>query len=88
MVEILDDPDRILNGDETGVGLCPKSGKVLAPKGYKNLYVIKKCNEKENITFLVVFTASGKVCPTLVVYPYVRPSRAVVENMPVGWVFG
>lgn len=32
--DILEDPDRILNGDETR---CPKTVKVLGPRGWKNL---------------------------------------------------
>lgn len=31
--EILDDPTRIFNGDETNFMMCPKTRKVLAPKG-------------------------------------------------------
>ncbi|KAJ8952535.1 hypothetical protein NQ314_007518 [Rhamnusium bicolor] len=31
--DILEDPDRILNGDEAGFSLDPKTGKVLAPRG-------------------------------------------------------
>ncbi|KAJ8929563.1 hypothetical protein NQ314_017726 [Rhamnusium bicolor] len=61
IMDIFDDPDRILNGDESGFSLCPKTGKVLAPKGWRNLYTIKKSNDKENITVLVVFTASGHI---------------------------
>lgn len=87
-LDILDDPNRILNADETGVSLFPKSGKVLAPKGYKNVYVVKKGNEKENITVLVVMTASGKICPPLVVFPYKRPPKAVVDSMPPDWILG
>lgn len=70
VLDIFEDATRIFNGDETGFSLCSKSCKVLGTKGYKNLYMIKKNNEKENITVLVVFTASGKVCPPLVVFPY------------------
>ena len=88
MTDIMKDSDRILNGDETGISLCPKSGKVLAPRGYKNVYVVKKGNEKETLTVLVMMTASGKVCPPLVVFPYIRPPKAVVENMPEGWIIG
>lgn len=40
----MEDPQRIFKGDETGFSLCPKSGEVLAPKGWKNLYTIKKGN--------------------------------------------
>ncbi|XP_064292277.1 uncharacterized protein LOC135309805 [Plodia interpunctella] len=87
-MDIFEDPDRIFNGDETGFSLCPKSGKVLGPKGYKNLFIIKKNNEKENITVLLVFSASGKLCPPLVIFPYVRPPKALVNNMPESWVLG
>lgn len=31
--DVLEDPRRILNGDETSFAICPKTGKVLAPKG-------------------------------------------------------
>lgn len=68
--------------------MCPKSGKVLAPKGYKNVYVVKKGIEKENITVLVVMTASGEICPPLVVFPYKRPPKAVVDSMPSDWILG
>lgn len=87
-LDILDDPSRILNADETGVSLSPKTGKVLAPKGYKNVYVVKKGNEKDNITVLIVMTASGQIAPPLVVYPYKRPPKAVADNMPPDWVLG
>lgn len=81
-MDIFEDPDRIFNGDETGFSLCPKSGKVLGPRGYKNLFIIKNNNEKENITVLLVFSANGKLCPPLVIFPYVRPPKALVNNMP------
>lgn len=59
MRDFLEVPERLFNGDES----CPKTGKVLAPKGWKNLDIIKKGNEKENITVLICFSASGKICP-------------------------
>lgn len=45
---ILLDPSRILNGDETSFKLCPQTGKVIGPKGWKNIYDIKRGNEKKN----------------------------------------
>lgn len=87
-IDILDDPSRILNGDESGFPLCPKTGKVLGPRGYKNLYKIKNGADKENVTVLVVFAADGKICPPLVIFPYVRPPKAIVKNMPPSWVLG
>lgn len=87
-LEILNDSDRILNGDEPGFSMCPKTGKILAPKESKNVYCIKPNNERENITVLIVFSASGRICPVLIVFPYFRAPRAVVESMPQDWVLG
>lgn len=85
---IFDDPSRVFNGDESGFSMCPKTGKVLAPRGWKNLYQIKTGQEKENITVLIVFNASGSVCPPLVIFPYLRPPRQLVDAMPENWVLG
>lgn len=80
--DILNDPKRILKGDESGFALCPKTGKVLGPRGFKNLYQIKPRNEKENLTVLLKFNANGDMCPPCVVFPYIRPPKAVVNSMP------
>lgn len=81
--DILNDPKRILKGDESGFALCPKTGKVLGPRGFKNLYQIKPRNEKENLTVLLKFNANGDMCPPCVVFPYIRPPKAVVNSMPI-----
>jgi hypothetical protein len=86
--EAIEDPKRVFNGDESGFSLCPKTGKVLAPKGWKNLYIVTSGKEKENITVFLIFNADGKVCPPFVVFPYIRPPRALVENMPPTWILG
>ncbi|CAB3222405.1 unnamed protein product [Arctia plantaginis] len=61
---ILTDPDRIFNGDETSFHICPKTGKVIAPRGYKNVYKIVKGKEKEAVTVLV-FIYICYICPRL-----------------------
>jgi hypothetical protein len=38
--EVMNDPSRICNGDETGFQICPCAGRVLAEKGAKNVYSI------------------------------------------------
>ncbi|XP_045492332.1 tigger transposable element-derived protein 1-like [Colias croceus] len=86
--EILSEPMRIFNGDESGFALCPKTGKVIGPRGFKNLYQIKPNNEKENITVLLTFNANGDMCPPCVVFPYIRPPKAVVDSMPQEWCLG
>ena len=66
-VDILDDPNRIFNLDETGVCVCPKSGKVLGLKGAKNFYEIATGDEKLCISVLCTFSASGKSIEPLIV---------------------
>lgn len=57
--EAIEDPRRIFNADETGFNICPKTGKVLAGKGEKNVYQIEKGSAKENITDLFTLFSSG-----------------------------
>lgn len=40
LLDILEDPKRIWNGDETNFLMCPKGGKVLAPKGKGRYYLV------------------------------------------------
>lgn len=87
-LHILDDPSRIFNGDETSFCMCPKTGKVLAPKGYRNVYSIQRGNEKETVTVLLVFSADGKTVVPMVVFPYVRPPKEVVNSLPEKWFLG
>jgi len=61
--DILFDSRRIINCDETGIQLCPKTGKVLGPKKMNNFYEIAKNSEKENITVLCTYSADGSVLP-------------------------
>lgn len=55
--EILQDPSRMFNGYETCFQLCPKTGKVLAPKGFKNVYEVDKGNAKSKLTVMFTFGA-------------------------------
>jgi hypothetical protein len=36
--EVMDDPSRIFNGDETGFRICPYTGSVLAQWGKKCVF--------------------------------------------------
>ena len=87
-LDIMEDPTRIFNGDETSFCLCPKTGKVIAPTGYKNIYQVQAGNEKETLTVLMVFSADGNMLPPMVVFPYLRPPKDVVASMPEGWFLG
>lgn len=40
------------------------------------------------MTVLVTFNANGDLSPPCVVFPYLRPPKAVVESMPPDWCLG
>lgn len=72
--------------DESAFFLCPKSDRVLAIKGQKNVYEVSAANEKENLTVLVNVNAAGLVAPTLIVYPGQRLPQALKLNVPNDWI--
>ncbi|KAJ3665730.1 hypothetical protein Zmor_001210 [Zophobas morio] len=59
--DILRDPTRIFNGDESGFMLCPKSGNVLGPTKSKGDFYQRVSAEKEQITVMATFSADGKI---------------------------
>jgi hypothetical protein len=88
LFEVIQDPRRVFNADETGFNICPKTGKVLAEKGCKNVYEIEKGPAKENITVLFTFSAAGSVCSPLIIYPYKRIPDRVTMSVPPAWGIG
>lgn len=88
LLNILNDPRRVFNGDESGFQLCPKTGKVLAAKGTKNVYHVETSNAKESITVMFTFSAAGYACPPMVVYNYQRIPQKIVDGVPKEWGIG
>lgn len=85
--DILEDPERIINSDESGFQCSPSSGLVLGPVGFNHLYDIKD-KEKENITVLGTFAASGRVFPPAIVYQYERIPAEIVRLVNDNWCVG
>ena len=83
--EVMNDPSRIFNGDETGFQICPSTGRVLAEKGSKNVYSIDEGPSKENITVMFSFSANGKKCCPVIVYHYKRISEQIAQSVPAEW---
>jgi len=82
MEEVMDDPSRIFNGDETGCQICPSTGRVLAERGAKNVYSIDEGSSKENTTVMFSFSANGKKCCPMIVYPYKRIPEKIAQSVP------
>lgn len=87
-LDILEDGSRQLNLDETGVSLCPKTGKILGLKGSKNLYKVASGPEKQCITVLCTYSADGRRYDPMIVYPNLRLPRDVGASVPEDFVIG
>lgn len=87
-LDVLNDPSRVFNLDETGVQLCPKTGKILALKNYRHTFEIAAGKEKENITVLCNFSADGISAPPFVVFPGKRLSKELKDSFPDDWALG
>ena len=78
--DILEDPTRIYNCDETGFPPAPKSGKVIAHRSDKHIYQGGTSSNKMQITVLIRTSASGHYIKLLVVYPGVQPHMQLWED--------
>ncbi|CAL4143616.1 unnamed protein product, partial [Meganyctiphanes norvegica] len=67
--EVLQDPRRVFNIDETNFQMGDKTGKVLAQKGTKHIYEELPANHKQAMTVLAMVSAVGEAPPPLLIYP-------------------
>lgn len=85
--EILKEPTRVWNCDETSFFLSPKGGLILAPRG-EHVYDTSNNSDKENITTLFTVNAAGQKAPPLTLYKYKRMNQDVIQNAPDNWSIG
>lgn len=52
------------------------------------MYVLNQGNEKETVTVLLVFNADGQTLTPMVVFPYIRPPKEVINSMNPDWFLG
>ncbi|XP_053621416.1 uncharacterized protein LOC128681499 [Plodia interpunctella] len=88
LLDVLEDPSRIFNCDETGFFLCPKGKQVLVRRGSKKVYSRVANDEKECLTVLVNVSADAAIAPPMVLYPYKRLPKNIVPTVPSGWGIG
>ncbi|XP_072375129.1 uncharacterized protein [Diabrotica undecimpunctata] len=86
--EILSDPKRIFNCDESAFFLSPKEKCVIVRKGSKKVYTRIANDEKECLTVLLTMSAEGQVVKPTVLFPYKRVPASIHLKMPLGWGIG
>jgi len=87
--DVLDDPSRIFNCDETGLQTCPKSGRVLGPRHIKDFYEIAQGHEKECIGNRIMYLFCRWYCSTTNgSYPYKRIPTSLMATFPNNWMIG
>lgn len=85
--DVLEDPARVFNIDETGFCLSPSVGKVLAPRGEKNVFEERSLHLKTNITVLGCVCANGSIPPPMIIYPRKRINPTMAEKFPSDYNF-
>lgn len=86
-VNVLKDPGRVFNMDETCFFLVPKGDLILGPRG-RQVYDESSNSDKENITTLFSANANGKFAPPLTVYKYTRIPANIIKSAPPEWGIG
>eukprot|EP00731_Ephydatia_muelleri_P032532 Em0024g76a len=90
--DVFQDPLRIFNFDESNFLLARKKGKVLGPVNYKRFLQSSQENDKEGLTVLMGYSASGKIAPPMIVYSYKqhipRDVIEAVESADPTWAAG
>jgi hypothetical protein len=88
-------PTRIFNSDKSSFHFCPKTGKILKCKGEKSAYEIDRGLATASTTDMLTFSASGMMCPPILMYPCKRIPSEITKRVPddrgvghslVGWM--
>lgn len=86
--DVLNDPRRILNGDETSFRFDPVTKAVVASKGNRNVYLVQQADAKKNVTVLFTFDAEGYMFPPDAILPYKRLSKQILMSFDPDWGVG
>ncbi|KAJ8926264.1 hypothetical protein NQ314_021385 [Rhamnusium bicolor] len=70
------------------VSVCPKSGKILWSAKRNEDFYERVSSEKEQITVMATFSADGKVVPPMLIFPYKKMPKVIVESVPENWALG
>lgn len=80
-------PNRIFNVDESGFTTVQRPGKILAPKGQKQVGAATSWERGKNITVCCCMSAVGQYVPPLFVFPRIRMASSLERGGPPGSIY-
>jgi hypothetical protein len=80
-LDILQDPRRIFNADETSFQYLSKTGNVLACNWNKNVYEVGRGLVKASIRAMLAFSTSGIMRSPVLIYPYKRIPSEITQRI-------
>lgn len=84
--DILEDPTRSFNCDESFIRLSPGKQKFLTTMGSKDVYLIQKFSDKSGVTVLATTSTTGWILPPFIIYPYERLQNWMAKDkLPPGF---
>lgn len=81
LIDLLSDPKRIYNADESYFILNPTSGNVIVPKSMKNVFELVK-DHKSGLTVMLSIRADGHKGKPFIIYPNERIPASINDNFP------
>ena len=77
-------PDRIWNGDETGITNVQKPGKILATKGVRQVGKMTSAERGKTVTVMCAMSATGTYIPPFLIWPRQRMVATLMHGTPPG----
>jgi len=78
---------QIYNFDETGISTVQKPGRILGPKGVKQVGAATSWERGKNITIACAMSASGEYIPPMFIFPRKRMSPNLVKGGPPNAIY-
>lgn len=88
LFEVLEDPTRMFDCDESAFFSYPKGLGVLTSKGTKTVYSTSGNNEKENLFLSLGASSSRKLMPIFALFPCKRMQKNILDKYPKEWAIG
>ena len=84
--DLLDEPDKIFNTDESGINMDLRQGKVMVSRGSKHAHSQPKVS-RDHITINCAVSAAEAVLPPMIIFEKSFPSTAYVTQGPINALY-